>query len=157
MRDPHDTGSFAAVPASPPPPRARGLRPDGTIRTTGWLQAGPYPISSGIWASLAGLVVGAALFGVSLPSLIAAAGAWAVWKIATRWIWPASVVVNQRQVRARELEPGMCVRIYGRIGPAAVIGGVTPVRREQVRLHFTGGSDRVVPATACCQLVELRT
>ncbi len=55
----HDTSLFD-VPVSPPV-SARGLLRDGTIRTTGWLQVGPWAVSSGMWAAVLGLAAGTLL------------------------------------------------------------------------------------------------
>lgn len=159
---PAGTPVAAAPPPPPAPapvlPNARGLRPDATIRTTGWLQLGRYPISSGVFAALAGLSLGTLLlpWNLALPPLMGALG-YVLWKVATVWMWPSSSVVNRGEVRAGDLRPGMCVRIYGPIGPVGVIHDVSPGRRDRVRLHFGSDNYRYVPADESCHVVELRT
>ncbi|TDD32403.1 hypothetical protein [Saccharopolyspora elongata] len=148
-------GDEADLDHIPPPPR--GHRPDGTIRTTGWLQLGARPISSGLWAALAGAALGLALIDLNiwLP-LILPAAAYALWFATTRWIRPASAATNLEQVYADELLPGDAIRVYGPIGPVGIVDQVTPATNEQVLVRFTGGTQRFLPADARCHLVALR-
>lgn len=149
-----DTDQFDFPDEPPPPPR--GQRPDGTIRTTGWLQLGRRPISSGLWAALAGAAPGLALtdlapwLPVALPVLTCTA-----WYATTRWLRPASPAVNRERVRADELLPGDPVRIYGPIGPVGIVEQATP-SGDQVLVRFTGGTQRFLPADARCHVAHLR-
>src|SRR5207302_493360 len=72
-------------------PCPRGLRANGTIRTTGWLQLGSWPVSSGVFAALTGFALGTVLVAgqPALPVILAAAG-YLSWKITTGWVLPAS-------------------------------------------------------------------
>ncbi|MGI8313131.1 hypothetical protein [Saccharopolyspora hattusasensis] len=140
-------------PTTPP----RGHQPDGTIRTTGWLQLGKIPISSGLWATLTGAALGLALIDLHawLP-LILPAAAFAAWFATTRWLRPASAATNVEQVNADELLPGDAIRIYGPIGPVGIVDQVTPANNQQVLVRFTGGTQRFLPEDARCHLVQLR-
>ncbi|KAA5834339.1 hypothetical protein ABT337_11150 [Saccharopolyspora hirsuta] len=154
-RDSLDPDHFDFPDELPPPPR--GQRPDGTIRTTGWLQLGRHPISSGIWAALAGAAPGLALVDLAawlplaLPALTCTA-----WYATTRWLRPASPAINRERLRADELLPGDPVRLHGPIGPVGIVEQVTPDTEQHVRVRFTGGTHRVLPADARCHLVHLR-
>ncbi|RKT88138.1 hypothetical protein SAMN05421805_101425 [Saccharopolyspora antimicrobica] len=150
-----DTDQFDFPDEPPPPPR--GQRPDGTIRTTGWLQLGRHPISSGLWAALAGAAPGLALtdlapwLPIALPALTCTA-----WYATTRWLRPASTAINRERVRADELLPGDPIRIYGPIGPVGIVEQVTPGNSDRVLVRFTGGTQRLLPADAPCHVVHLR-
>lgn len=138
-------------------PRARGTRRDGTVRTTGWLQLGRWPVSSGWWALLGGLAAGLVLSGLTpwaVPAL--ALAGWVCWRVATRWVWPSSTAVNVDRVPAEDLEPGTEVRLFGPIGPVGVVDQVTPTRYDQVLVRFTGGTQRFLPTGTGCHVVELR-
>ncbi|MCI2416551.1 hypothetical protein MOQ72_03875 [Saccharopolyspora sp. K220] len=145
---------FPGEPAPPP----RGQQLDGTVRTTGWLQLGRWPISSGLWAALAGAALGLALIDLNtwLP-LILPAAAYAAWFGTVRWLRPASSATNINRVRADELHPGDPVRIYGPIGPVGIVDQVTPASYRQVLIRFTGGTQRFLPADTRCHVVYLRS
>ena len=145
-------------PLPSPRPTPRGLRPDGTIRTTGWLQIGGRTVSSGLWAALAGLALGLALIDFSgwLPPIFAAAGGLG-WFVLTRWIRPASAAVNTVHAPVERLEPGTAVRLHGPIGPVGIVEDVVPLRRNRMRIDFDGGTHRTVSDTARCHVVELRS
>lgn len=145
---------FPDQPTTPP----RGHQPDGTIRTTGWLQLGTFPISSGLWAALTGAALGLALIDLHtwLP-LILPAAAFAAWFATTRWLRPASAATNVEQVHADELLPGDAVRIYGPIGPVGIVDQVTPANNQQVLVRFSGGTQRFLPEATRCHLVQLRS
>ncbi|GAA4616579.1 hypothetical protein [Saccharopolyspora hordei] len=140
-----------------PAPQPRGQRPDGTIRTTGWLQLGRTPISSAWWAALAGAAPGLALIDhaawlpIALPALTCTA-----WYATTRWLRPASPAVNRERLRADELLPGDAIRLHGPIGPVGIVEQVTPSTDDHVVVHFTGGTRQTRRADATCHLVRLR-
>ncbi|CAM02867.1 hypothetical protein A8924_3987 [Saccharopolyspora erythraea NRRL 2338] len=144
-------------PVTAPRSPTRGQRRDGIIRTTGWLQIGGRMVSSGLWALLAGLALGLALLPVS-PWFAAALplAFYLVWRVSTRWIWPATRAVNRGRAPAEELLPGTAVRLHGPIGPVGIVERVQPARRDRVRIDYEGGTRRVVPAGTRCHLVELR-
>lgn len=145
-----------ATPKRQDVPASRGSRPDGTIRTTGWLQVGRYPVSSGIWAALAGAAAGLMLDGFSLLPALFGAIAWTVWKIATRWVWPSSVVINRENLEVTKLRPGMYTRIYGAIGPVGVIDHIAIPHHDRAIVYFTGGTVHQVSAQSRCCVVEVR-
>jgi hypothetical protein len=149
--------TYFDFPGQPTPP-PRGRQPDGTIRTTGWLQLGTWPISSGLWAALASAALGLALIDLYtwLP-LILPAAAYATWFTATRWVRPASTAANLDRERAEDLQPGTAIRIYGPIGPVGIVDQVTPASNQQVLIRFTGGTQHFLPADARCHIVELRS
>jgi hypothetical protein len=152
-RDEVNDTAFTEVSTETP----RGLQPDGTIRTTGWLQIGGWVVSSGIWATLAGLTVGLMLAHVNggFAPIFALIG-YTTWKTATRWGWPASLAVNRERVRADDLRPGTYIRIHGTIGPVGLVDEVAQVRPDQVRVYFNGGTHQLMYAHARCYVVELR-
>lgn len=135
----------------------RGTHPDGTIRTTGWLQLGNRPISSGTWAALAGATIGLSAldtlgwWGIALPL-----AGYTVWHAATQWIWPSSTAVNQGRVRADELTAGTMIRIHGPIGPVGIVDKTTPASLNQTLVRFVGGTQRFLPDHVHCHVVELR-
>lgn len=137
-------------------PRSRGQRPDGTIRTTGWLQLGHLRVSSGWWAALAGAAPGFALTDLAtwLPAVLPAV-TWTGWFVAIRWLRPASPAINRERVRADGLLPGDPIRIYGPIGPVGIVEQVTPNTNEKVLIRFVGGTQRILPADTRCRIVHL--
>ncbi|GAA2793840.1 hypothetical protein [Saccharopolyspora taberi] len=145
-------------PLPSPRPTPRGLRPDGTIRTTGWLQLGHRTISSGLWAALTGLTLGLALIDLTswLPLILTATG-YATWHAQTRWIRPASTAVNLHRTTADRLTPGTAIRLHGPIGPVGIVDEITPVRRNRIRIDLDGGTHLTVPDTARCHVVDLRS
>ena len=151
-----DVGEDLDFPDQAPPTPPRGLSDDGTIRTTGWLQLGPLVISSGFWAALTGLAVGLALtwWWVWLPLVLAVAGpaGWWAW---TRKLRPASRATNLRRVPATNLTPGTPIRLYGAIGPVAVVDTLTDDDGDQVTVTFTSGHQRSLPPHRTCRVVEV--
>lgn len=134
---------------------ARGTRDDGTIRTTGWLHIGTQPVSSGLWAILAGAAAGFALPTSSMwPALLLAALAWCAWFATTRWWRPASPARNRERLPADQLQPDTPIRIHGPIGPVGVVDETTR-DGEQVHIRFIGGTHRTTTADATCHVVEL--
>lgn len=149
-RDHHDTDP-------PDDPAPRGRRRDGTIRTTGWLQLGPHPVSSGLWATLTGAIPGFTLIhACPWLALVLPAAAYALWRVTTRRLLPASTAVNRDRRRADRLRPGTAVRLHGPIGPVGVITRVTSAADDRVLIAFDGGGTRLLPADAECHVVELR-
>ncbi len=141
----------------PDDPAPRGRRHDGTIRTTGWLQLGSHPVSSGLWATLTGAIPGFALIHVcAWLALILPTAAYALWRVTTRRLLPASTAVNRDRRRADQLRPGTAVRLHGPIGPVGVITHLTRVADDRVLIGFDGGGTRLLPADAECHVVELR-
>lgn len=135
--------------------RARGTRRDGTIRTTGWLQIGTHPISSGLWAALAGAAAGfAAPTSSPWPALVLAALAWFAWFATTRWLRPASPARNRERLPAEQLQPDTPIRIHGPIGPVGVVDETTRTG-QHVHIRFIGGTQRTTTADATCHVVEL--
>lgn len=108
------------------------------VRTTGWLQIGGVPISTGVWPALAGGLA-ALPFGVPwLPFPCAAAG-FALWEVWSRYVQPSSRAVNLDSVPASELRPDDWFRPYGGIGPAAQVAESRPVPDDLVRVTLRGG------------------
>ncbi|MER5391388.1 hypothetical protein [Saccharopolyspora sp. NPDC002686] len=137
-------------------PRSRGQRPDGTIRTTGWLQLGRLRVSSGWWAALAGAAPALALTDLAtwLPAALPAV-TWTGWFTTVRWLRPASPALNRERVHADELLPGDPIRIYGPIGPVGIVEQVTPTTDEKVLVRFVGGTQRTLPTDTRCRIVHL--
>ncbi|RRO20563.1 hypothetical protein EIL87_01375 [Saccharopolyspora rhizosphaerae] len=150
-----DVGEDLDFPDQAPPTPPRGTLPDGTIRTTGWLQIGPVTISSGVWAALSGLAAGLALtwLWTWLPLVLAVAGvlAWWTW---TRRLRPASRATNLRRLPAARLRPGMPVRLYGPIGPVGIVEDIEA--DELVKVTFTSGHRRRLRPQHPCHLVEVQ-
>ncbi|GGI90995.1 hypothetical protein GCM10011581_30030 [Saccharopolyspora subtropica] len=140
-----------------PQPPARGSQPDGTIRTTGWLQLGPWPISSGVWALLTGAALGLALIDLATwLTLALPAATFTTWYATIRWIRPASAARNLGRAPAAELLPGEAVRLYGPIGPVGIVDQVTPAHHQQVLVRYAGGTQHLLPAASPRHIVELR-
>lgn len=151
-----DVGEDLDFPDEAPPTPPRGLGDDGTIRTTGWLQLGPLVISSGFWATLTGLAAGLALlwWWAWLPLVLAVAGGlgWWVW---TRKLRPASRATNLRRVPAANLHPGLPIRLYGAIGPVAIVDAVTGDDSDHVTVTFTNGHQHHLHPRRTCHVVEV--
>jgi hypothetical protein len=73
------TGSVVRLPSGTAP---RGLRPDGMVRTTGWVQFGKLPVSSGFCAAQAAFLATAPLAPIAswLPVVAAPVG-YLGWKL----------------------------------------------------------------------------
>jgi hypothetical protein len=116
----------------------RGLRPNGMVRTTGWLQFGRVPVSSGVWPALAvGLLT--LPFGVPwlpIPGAVTGFGLWVVW---IRYVQPSSPVVKLDSAAASELRPDDWFRPYGGVGPAAQVAHTRPEPDDLVRITLRGG------------------
>ncbi|AHI01925.1 hypothetical protein GCM10010174_85990 [Kutzneria viridogrisea] len=139
----------------------RGLCPDGTVRTTGWLQAGTTPISSGLWALLGGLFLTIPFAGgrpaLTWLPLVSAAFVFGAWKSWTVLVRPASKAVNTRLDPAGELRPGEWVRLYGSAGPVGQVEALHFAEDGQLHLWLVGGLEQVLAAEQPVWRVELRS
>lgn len=135
-----------------------GLCPNGTVRTTGWLQIGYRPISSGLWAVLGGffltlpLARGPLLW---LPFVCALAG-YALWKMFTMVVHPCSRAVNYSPCTAGELFAGQLIRLYGSAGPVGEIVEVEEDTEGWQHIWLFGGEELVFEPTHRVWRVELR-
>jgi hypothetical protein len=117
----------------------RGLRPDGTVRTTGWAQLGNVPIPTGFLAALAAFSAAVPLVSMApLVPVVAPPIGYLAWKLGTRRR-PASQAVNTRRVPIAELTAGQQVRLYGTAGPVGEVSAVTPGAGGQLRVRMAGG------------------
>ncbi|GAA3430664.1 hypothetical protein [Kutzneria kofuensis] len=134
----------------------RGFRPDGMVRTTGWLQVGRVPISTGIWPAAAfGLM--ALPFDVPwLPFPCAAAG-FALWQVWIRYVQPSSPAVNLDSVPASDLRPGDWFRPYGGIGPAAQVAETRPAPDDLLHVSLRGGRELTLSPDYRVRRVRLRS
>ncbi|MFC0544887.1 hypothetical protein [Kutzneria chonburiensis] len=132
-----------------------GLRPNGIVRTTGWLQIGRTPISSGLWAVLAGFFL-TVPFGSSWLPFLAAALAFAGWKVWVRRLRPASRVVNLDAKPATELWPGEWVRLYGTAGPVGEVEELEVDNAGRLRVWLHGDHQLPLPPGLWVRPVELR-
>lgn len=132
-----------------------GLRPNGIVRTTGWLQLGRRPVSSGLWATLAGFVLTVPFGSVWLPFLTAALG-FAGWRVWIRRLRPASRAVNLALKPVTELEPGEWVRLYGSAGPVGEVEAIQLDHDGRLRVWLHGGQELATPSDRWVRPVELR-
>jgi hypothetical protein len=135
----------------------RGLRADGTVRTTGWVQLAKIPISSGLWAVLLGFLVGIMLV-PALPWLpfAGALGGYLFWKLHTTKLRPASKAVNTRKSTAREVVAGELIRLYGTAGPVGRVAAIAADAEGRVRLRLAGGHEFMRAPTQRMWRVDLR-
>ncbi|WP_434449240.1 hypothetical protein [Lentzea sp. E54] len=145
-------------------PSARGLLDDGLVRTTGWLQLGTHAVSSEAFCALVfllhGLVIAIALVPANpvLAGLIVLAAppcGWALWRLVTTRLLPASRTRGTGTVEARLLVPGGWVRVHGSIGPAGKVTSTTSGGDEEVTVWFAGGLWRVWPVDHQVHVVEV--
>ncbi|GAA3434118.1 hypothetical protein [Kutzneria kofuensis] len=147
-----------SLPDGSPP---RGLAEDGLVRTTGWLQFGPRPVSSALIAAVVGLLVAIVATVAVLPVFPGISGlipllptaCYAFWRLLTVRLMPASSARNLATVTAQQLQAGDWVRLHGSIGPVgqvaqAEVGGTCKVT-------FVGGVEREWSAGDRLHLVEL--
>lgn len=117
----------------------RGLRPDGTVRTTGWAQLGNTPIPTGLMAALAAFSAAVPLVSVApLVPVVAPPIGYLAWKLGTRWR-PASQAVNTRRVPIAALTAGQQIRLYGTAGPVGEVSAVTAGETGRVKVRMVGG------------------
>lgn len=144
-------------------PSPRGLLDDGLVRTTGWVQLGDRPVSSGAvvaliclpHAVLLGIALGhtsslAALLTVVLLPLIGS-GIWFV----VNALLPASKARNVEVRRAGDLTVGLPVRLYGSIGVVGLIRAVAADSEDVVEIRFAGGTTRTWAVDRRVHVVEL--
>jgi hypothetical protein len=132
-----------------------GRRPNGLVRTTGWLQIGRTPISSGLWATLAGFFLTIPFGSPWLPFLAAALG-FAGWKVWIRRLRPASRAVNLDPKPVTELEPGEWVRLYGSAGPVGEVEALQLDHGGRLRVWLYGGQELATRSDRWVRPVELR-
>ena len=117
----------------------RGLRPDGTVRTTGWGQFGTMPIPTGFMAALAAFSAAVPLVPVApLAPIVAPPIGYLAWKFGTKWR-PASQAVNTRRVPVATLIAGQQIRLYGTAGPVGEVSTVTASATGHLKVRMVGG------------------
>jgi hypothetical protein len=117
----------------------RGLRPDGSVRTTGWAQFGNVPIPTGFLAALAAFSAAVPLVPVApLIPVVAPPIGYLAWKLGTRR-WPASQAVNTRRVPISALTAGQQIRLYGTAGPVGEVSTVTTSATGHLKVRMVGG------------------
>jgi hypothetical protein len=133
----------------------RGLCPNGMVRTTGWVQIGHTPISSGLWATLAGfsLTVPFGLPWLSFVTAILGYGAWKSWVLFVR---PSSRAVNIDTVAMAELLPGQWFRLYGSAGPAGEVEAVDFDPAGWPHVWLAGGRELTLSPDHRVHRIELR-
>ena len=131
------------------------MRPDGMVRTTGFLQFGRVPVSSGVWPALAGFLV-ALPFGPPWLPFPCAAVAFALWVVWIRYAQPRSRAVNLDSAPASELRPGDWFRPYGGIGPAAQVAETEAVPGDLLHVSLRGGRELTLAPDYRIRRVRLR-
>ncbi|WP_086820051.1 hypothetical protein [Allokutzneria sp. NRRL B-24872] len=142
-----------ATPTSP-----RGLLPDGTVRTTGWLVISGRPVSSGVLTAIAFAFIPFATMPwseVSFLPLCTAAAGYGIWKLFTTLVCPASEARNLGACPAYRLAPWQDVRLHGEIGPVTRLVDVSLHPGGQVRVELSGGDVLHWAADHPVQLVRL--
>lgn len=143
---------------------ARGLLDDGCVRTTGWLQFGTHAISSEVFCALVfllhGLVIAIALVPANpvLAGLVVLAAppcGWALWRLVTMRLLPASRTLSVRTVEAHQLVPGCWVRVHGSIGPVGKVAATTSSGDGELTVWLSGGLWTVWPVDHQVHVVEL--
>jgi hypothetical protein len=134
----------------------RGLRPNGMVRTTGWLQFGRVPVSSGVWPALGSGLLALPSDVPWLPLPFAAAG-FLLWEVWIRYVQPSSRVVNLDSTPASELRPDDWFRPYGGIGPAAQVARTRPEPDDLVRITLRGGRELTLAPNYRVRRVLLRS
>lgn len=132
----------------------RGLRQDGTVRTTGWVQIWRFPVSSGLWAVLAS-------FFLTLPTtpwvtFMAMPVGFVLWKLCTaKWI-PASRAVNTGRTPVTQLTVGQLIRLYGTAGPVGQVSALGADAQGRILLRIVGGTELLRPREDRVWRVALR-
>ncbi|NKE56759.1 hypothetical protein FXN61_07900 [Lentzea sp. PSKA42] len=135
----------------------RGLGPDGTVRTTGWVQLGKLRVSSGFCAAQAAFLATAPLIQV-IPwiSVVATPLGYLAWKLCSTTWFPASQAVNVRRVRVEELTAGQQIRLYGAAGPVGEVSAVAADAAGRIRLRMVGGRELLRRSGQLVWQVDLR-
>lgn len=145
--------------------RPRGLMANGLVRTTGWLQFGSRPISTGLVSAGAGLLVGATVavpvrpagpVAVGLVLVLVPGAAYGLWWLLIR-LRPASAARNVDTASVRELRANDWIRVYGSIGPVGQVASAAPGPEDvpSRTVRFFGGTTMNWPIDHRVHLVEL--
>ncbi len=141
----------------------RGLLADGLVRTTGWLQFGAQPISTGLVTAIIGLLVGVlvaiALWSVgpavsALALLLFPGAGYGAWWLLSR-LRPASVARDLDVVPVTDLRTNDWIRAYGSIGPVAQVASVAPAADGTAVIRYFGGTTVTWPLDHQVRRVEL--
>jgi hypothetical protein len=154
---------FAELQSENEPKPPHGLVAQGLVRTTGWLQVGTRPISSGLIVAVIGLLVALVIAIPALPTdpvvgvlipLLPEVGYAGWWMLITR-ILPASSARNVKTVAAEELPAGSWVRLHGSIGPVGEVESTCPRGDAAIEVTFTGGATKIWLRDDPLHVVEL--
>jgi hypothetical protein len=126
------------------------------VRTTGWLQIGALPISSGVWPALACSLL-ALPFDVPWLPFPFAAGGFSVWKVWILYVQPSSRAVNLDSTAVSALAPGEWFRPYGSIGPAAEVAATRLEPDGWQHIALTGGRELTLAPEYRVRRVRLRS
>jgi hypothetical protein len=140
-----------------------GLAADGLVRTTGWLQFGTRPVSSALVAAVVGLMVAVMVTVAVLPAFPGVAGlipllpsvCYALWRLLTVRLVPASGARNIALATAQQLQVGDWVRLHGSIGPVGRVARNSVEDGGVCRVTFVGGTEREWSPDDRLHLVEL--
>jgi hypothetical protein len=143
--------------------RPRGLVEQGLVRTTGWLQFGTRPVSSGLVAAVAALPIAVVIVVALLPTVHVIGGLLALlpalcyggWRLLTVRLLPASTARNIGTVVVDDVEAGSWVRLCGSIGPVAQVASTCSGATTPVEVTFVGGACRNWPQGRLLHLVEV--
>lgn len=144
--------------------RLRGQAEDGLVRTTGWLRLGGRRVSSGLVATVVGLLLSLVPAAALLPHVPVVSGACVVggplafslvWWLTVTRLAPASRAHTIGTRRADRLVAGQWIRLYGRNGPVGKVATVT-TKDDDTVVEFAGGATRTWPATQQVFVAELR-
>ncbi|MCK2237755.1 MULTISPECIES: hypothetical protein [unclassified Crossiella] len=132
----------------------RGLCPDGTVRTTGWLLLGRRPVPSALLSGLAGIAVLTPVLGwlgLAIGLVVGFGG----WQLVTTWLQPASRFSAGPAVLASVLRPGQWARLYGSLGPVGQVSGTAATAAGDLVVRFRGGAQVVAAPTDELVTLEL--
>ncbi|HEY8371830.1 MAG TPA: hypothetical protein VIL00_03710 [Pseudonocardiaceae bacterium] len=136
--------SPAGTPELPNRKQPRGLQPDGTIRTTGWLSVRGRLVGAPPIAALTAFLLSFPLLnpqdGDSFPLGIGLLG-YLVGLLYVRSIRPSSRVRPLPPIPASQLCPGQFVRLYGTIGPVGEVVAVAGRADGSVLVRVAGGNE----------------
>lgn len=135
----------------------RGLLPDGTVRTTGWVQFGNMPVPTGVLAALAAFSAAVPLASVApLIPVVAPPIGYLAWRLGAKWR-PASQAVNTRRVPTAALTAGQLIRLYGTAGPVGEVSTVTADETGRLKVRMVGGLELLRHPDQQIWQVDLRT